>query len=266
MNITDKTAVELDNQLPFRATGKPKIRSMTGIDLAHVSTSNCAMRIRLFLEEKGIAWNNCYGDFRNQENLTPDYFAIHPQGLVPAIVHDGVIVYESADILEYLEAKFPEPSMIPADAAAQAEMERLLEFTRSGHIPVIKTWVYGRNKKPTKTPESMAKYRELQKDQTLIDFHTETLSEGFIPDAKIRKAEDTLLSMFADLDRKLSNSEWILGDQMTLADIAWIPQYSLLQRNDFPFDRFANFMAWVARWKTRPSYHEAIVKYMPSAA
>ncbi len=60
------------------------------------------MRIRLFLDEKGIPWNDHFIDLRAQKNLTEEYFAIHPQGLVPALVDDGVIVYESADILEYL--------------------------------------------------------------------------------------------------------------------------------------------------------------------
>lgn len=252
--------------MPIRLTDKPEILEMTGLNLFHFSFSNCSMRIRLFLEEKNIPWNDQYVDIRKQENLTQDYFDIHPQGLVPSIVHDGVIVYESADILEYLEEKFPEPSLMPTDPKSRAEMDRLLEFTRSGHLPIIKTWAYGRNKRPTKTLESMPKFLELQKDQALIDFHMETLSEGAIPEEKILVAERKLKAMFEDLDNKLAKHKWILGESMTLADIAWIPQYALFQRNDFPFDSFPNFMAWVERWKKRPSYQKAIVKYMPSAA
>lgn len=239
---------------------------MKGLNLYHFSYSNCSMRIRLFLEEKGIDWIDRYTDIRKQENLTQDYFDIHPQGLVPAIIDDGVIVYESADILEYLEEKYPEPSFVPENPEMKAEMDRLLEFTRSGHLPIIKTWAYGRNKKPTKTPEVMPKYLELQKDQALIDFHKETLSEGAIPEEKIQAAEDKLNAIFSDLDAKLARHEWILGDRMTLADIAWIPQYALFQRNDYPFDPFPNWMAYVDRWKARPSYKEGIAKYMPSAA
>ena len=103
------------------------------------------MRIRLFLDEKGIPWNDQFVDLRAQKNLTEEYFAIHPQGLVPALVDDGVIVYESADILEYLENKFPEPSLIPEDPEDRAALEKILEFTRSGHISIAEHLQLGRH-------------------------------------------------------------------------------------------------------------------------
>ena len=94
--------------MPIRPTENPEILNMRGLNLFHYSYSNCSMRIRLFLDEKGIPWNDHFIDLRAQKNLTEEYFSIHPQGLVPALVDDGVIIYESADILEYLEEKFPD--------------------------------------------------------------------------------------------------------------------------------------------------------------
>ena len=251
--------------MPIRPTDNPDILNMRGLNLFHYSYSNCSMRIRLFLDEKGIPWNDHFVDLRAQKNLTEEYFAIHPQGLVPALVDDGVIVHESADILEYLEDKFPEPSFIPDDPEDRAELEKILEFTRSGHFPIIKTWAYGRNNKPTKTPESMAKLAQFQKDQSIVDFHQETLNEGGIPEEKILAAEKTLKGMFTDLDRRLSEHEWILGDKMTLADIAWIPQYALFQRNNFPFSPYPNFTKYVVRWQKRPAYVSAIGNHMPGS-
>jgi glutathione S-transferase len=252
--------------MPIRHTDKPEILAMKGMNLFHFSHSNCSMRIRLFFEEKGIPWNDRYVDIRKQENLTQDYFDIHPKGLVPAIVDDGLIVHESADILEYLEEKYAEPSFVPSDPEAKAAMDELLELTRSGHVPIIKTWVYGTNRRPTKTKESMEKYLELQNDEELIEFHKETLSDDFISEEKIAAAKAKVDAIFSDLDERLSKNEWILGDKMTLADIAWIPQYVTFNHNGFPFDDFPNFMAYVNRWKKRPSYQEAIVKYVASAA
>lgn len=252
--------------MPIRPTEDPEILNTQGIHLFHFSTSNCSMRVRLVLEEKKLPWVDRFVDLRKQENLTEAYFAIHPQGLVPAIIHDGTIVYESADILLYLEEQFPAIPMIPSNPSKRAEMQAWLDWTRVNHLRAIKTWAYGRNKKPTKTPESMKLLEELQKDKTLVDFHKLTLSDGGIPEKKIQLAEEMLLDAFSKIERNLEHGEFILGDQVTLADIAWIPQYSLLQRNHFPFEQFPNFMDWVARWKERPSYKEGVAKWMASAA
>lgn len=252
--------------MPIRVTDNQDILNTKGIHLFHYATSNCAMRVRLVLEEKKLPWVDRYVDLRKQENLTEDYFAIHPQGLVPAIIHDGTIVYESADILTYLEEKFPEIPLTPADPIKKAEMDEWLEWTRVNHTGVIKTWVYGTNKVPTKTKESMARYEALQHDKELIEFHRMTLSDDFIPQEKILAAEKILLETFAKIESNLEHADFMLGDKPTLADIAWIPQYALLQRNKFPFEQFPNFMKWVDRWKQRPSYKEAVVKWMPTAA
>ena len=71
--------------------------------------------------------------------------------------------------------------------------------------------------------------------------------------------------MFADLDDRLSRNEWILGDQMTLADIAWIPQYALFQRNNFPFKPYRHWIDYVARWQKRPAYISSIGNHMPGS-
>ena len=85
--------------MPIRPTNDPDIKFMKGIHLFHYSQSNCSMRIRLLLEEKGLPWKSHYINPDTQENLTEEYFNIHPYGLVPAMVHNGEIVYESSDIL-----------------------------------------------------------------------------------------------------------------------------------------------------------------------
>ena len=253
--------------MPIRTSDKPEILACKGLHLFHFSTSNCSMRIRIQLAEKGIDWVDRYVDIRSQKNLTQEYFDIHPQGLVPAIIHDGLIVYESADIMLYIEEHFPGTvSLIPANPAAQEEMHEWLEFTRSRHVSVIKTWAYGRNRKPTKTKESMPVFERLQKDAELLAFHRMTMSEDYIPEEKIHSAEQVLLERFARIDAMVADQPYMQGDRPTLADIAWIPQYALLQRNDFPFAQFPHFMRWVERWKQRPSYREGIAKWMPSAA
>ena len=103
--------------------------------------------------------------------------------------------------------------------------------------------------------------------QELIDFHNMTLQDGHIPQEKIDEAEKQLHALFARIDTNLKNQDWIVGDKMTLADIAWIPNYTLLKFNNFPFEQYPNAQKWINHFINRPSYKEGVDKwfdYVPS--
>ena len=68
-----------------------KATELKGIHLYHYRKSNCSMRVRIALEEKKLPWTSHHLDLRHAENVTKDYFSIHPKGLVPTLIHDGVI-------------------------------------------------------------------------------------------------------------------------------------------------------------------------------
>ena len=94
----------------------PKNKAVTeykGLHLYHFSQSNCSMRVRMTLEEKGLKWTSHHVNLHKGENVTPEYFGIHPKGLVPALVHDGVLIIESTDIIDYLDRQFPDPPLRP---------------------------------------------------------------------------------------------------------------------------------------------------------
>src|SRR5271170_5600448 len=96
----------------------PTNKSVTvlkGLHLYHAAASNCAMRVRIVLEEKGLPWESHLLSFEKNETHTPEYFGINPNGQVPTLVHDGVVIIESNDIIEYLEEKFPARPLLPPD-------------------------------------------------------------------------------------------------------------------------------------------------------
>ena len=71
------------------------------------------------LEEKGLDYEII------EENLSEpsaELLRLHPQGLVPLLIHNGVALHESSVITEYLEDAFPTPSLRPREARAIAEM------------------------------------------------------------------------------------------------------------------------------------------------
>jgi RNA polymerase-associated protein len=75
----------------------------------------CA-RVRIVLEEKGLAHETVEIDLRNRPSWIYD---LNASGKVP-VLDDGFVLPESAVIMEYLEERHPEPALLPADAVARA--------------------------------------------------------------------------------------------------------------------------------------------------
>ena len=109
--------------MPVCEATDPEVRSMTGIHLYHFFLSNCAQRVSLTLAEKGLEFTPHSVNLIAKENTKDDYFRINPAGLVPALVHDGVVITESIDILRYLEEQFPEPPLYPSGMTARRQVD-----------------------------------------------------------------------------------------------------------------------------------------------
>ena len=62
------------------------------------TTSVCAIKVRLALLEKGIAFDSHNIDLRAGEQFDPGYLKLNPKAVVPTIVHDGNVVIESTVI------------------------------------------------------------------------------------------------------------------------------------------------------------------------
>jgi Glutathione S-transferase, N-terminal domain len=89
-------------EMPIINTSSAEARNLKGLHLYHFSMSNCSQKARLCLEEKGLQWTSHPVDLVHNEHLTPEFVAINPKALVPVLVHDGVVVTESSDIIDYL--------------------------------------------------------------------------------------------------------------------------------------------------------------------
>ena len=87
------------------------VESLEGIHLYHGDISNCSMRVRMTLVEKGLPWTSHHLDLKLKENISDEYFGINPNGLVPTLIDDGVVHIESNDIIDYLDETYPEPSL-----------------------------------------------------------------------------------------------------------------------------------------------------------
>ena len=71
--------------------------------LYHSPYSTCSQKVRLALAEKGLEYTSREISFAREEQLTPEYLKLNPNGVVPTLVHDGEPVTDSSCIMEYLD-------------------------------------------------------------------------------------------------------------------------------------------------------------------
>ncbi len=80
-------------------------------------------KVEIALREKNLAYTCTMVPFTQTQGYAPKHEAVlaaNPKGQVPVLVDDGLTLYESAIILEYLEDRYPEPPLYPRDAGQRA--------------------------------------------------------------------------------------------------------------------------------------------------
>jgi glutathione S-transferase len=85
------------------------------LKLYYVPISPNARRVWITLLEKGLEFELVEMNL-NGDQLQPEFLAINPFHHVPVLIDDGFKVVESLAILDYLEAKYPTPKMLPKEA------------------------------------------------------------------------------------------------------------------------------------------------------
>lgn len=239
------------------------VRELRGLHLYHAGWSNCSMRVRMTLEEKNLQWVSHHLNTRIGEHITPEYFGINPNGLVPTLVHDGEVWIESCDIIRYLDDLYPEPPLTPANGEQIAELAQWLNLASAIHVTAVKTYIYATrpHDKRGKTRDELERYRSLQTNEELLAFHARSSSEDGISEADRTTAENLLHDAFEMLNTRLRQHRWLVGDDFTLADITWVPLHYTLERAGFSFAPHEHVTTWAGNAAARPSFQKAVAQW-----
>jgi maleylpyruvate isomerase len=92
----------------------------TGLTLHGYWRSGTSYRTRIALNAKGLAYDQVSHDLRRGDQRAPDYLALNPQGLVPALEADGLVLTQSGAIIEWLDERYPDPPLLPDTADDRA--------------------------------------------------------------------------------------------------------------------------------------------------
>jgi maleylpyruvate isomerase len=88
--------------------------------------SSTSTRLRTALNLKGLEYEYVAYALRMGDHRSAEYLAINPAGLVPSLeLEDGTVMTQSVAIIEWLDEIYPNPPLLPADAAGRARVRSL---------------------------------------------------------------------------------------------------------------------------------------------
>ncbi len=182
-------------------------------------------RVRVAIREKALQCEEIEVDLPGGALHGVEFRRLNPFGQVPVLEDDGLVVYESLAILEYLEERYPEPALLPNDVGARAQARQLMQSSGDYFAAPFKRW----------------------------------LTRLFTPEARWDRADQEraaaeLAAHLDVLERLLVRREFLTG-AFSLADIAYVPfvcELATCQLGHLVDTRPA-VQAWIAKLHARSS-------------
>ena len=198
------------------------------IDLYTASTPN-GHKASVTLEELELPYEVHAINLAKNEQKAESFLALNPNGRIPVIVDreaDDLVVFETGAIMIYLAEKTGR--LLPADTAGRSRAIQWLMFQMGGVGPMM--------------GQANVFYRYFpEKIQPAID-----------------RYQNETRRLFEVLDRGLSKSEWLAGEEFSIADIAnwcWVRTYKW---SGVPVDGLPNLRRWLDSIKERPACRRGI--------
>lgn len=159
--------------------------------LLYAISGTCSLAPHILLEHIGIPFEVKLLDRDSGENKDAAYLAVNPKGKVPALAVDGAVILENVAIQMYLADRFAGLLLAPTNPFQRA------------HWMAALTWMSN-----TVHP-NFRRYRR---------------PEYFTSDEKARtnvsvSGKKDFIESMQDLDHRLNEQRWLLGDQFSTADV-----------------------------------------------
>lgn len=237
---------------------------MTALRLHHSVFSASSQKVRLALAEKRLAHDSVTVDLQAGEQHSPAYRALNPRGVVPTLVHDGAVLVESAAILEYLDDVFPEPALRPSDPVARQRMRAWVRRLDDVHHPangMMHYAVLGRSALLAMPPERLEAMLQAMPNRRDRALRTAAVRRG-VEAPEFADAVRTQEEMLDAMEAALANSPFLVGDNISHADLVALPYVARLEQMGLIAlieaagrERLAG---WYAGMKARPSWGATI--------
>jgi len=193
--------------------------------LYNAPQSTCSQRVRFVLHTKGLPFDEVKLNLLAGDQLKPDYLKLNPNGVVPTLDHDGQIITDSNVITEYLDEVAPEKSFTPKDPVKRAYMRTLMHFIDEMPAAAVRVPTFNLAFLPSFQKMSAKDFEAMAESKPIRREFMKTMGQGGFPQAEMDNALSRLRRTYERMDREIeaSGGPWLLGKDITLADVAVMP-------------------------------------------
>ena len=194
---------------------------------AYVWTTPNGQKLLIALEELGLPYTPHWIDITKGDQHKPEYIAINPNSKIPALVDDGVTVFESAAVLTYLAEKTGK--LLPASGQARYTTLAWVAFNIGGPGPTLGQLGFFTKFAKEKVPMAIERFT---------------------------KEAERLLGV---LDARLADHEYLAGANFTIADIinfTWANAGRSFLGLDYA--PYPNLVRWLDQLAARPAFVKAL--------
>jgi maleylacetoacetate isomerase len=203
--------------------------------------SSAAFRVRIALNLKGLQYESLPKAFARNEHRAPDYLALNPQGLIPALAIDGVVLSQSLAIIEYLNDRHPAPPLLPEDPIDRARIRSMAMTIACEIHPLNNLRVLNYLRDQLK-----------QDDSGIGTWYRHWVTEGF-------RGLEVQAREFS------ASGRYCFGDAVSLADVLLVPQMFNARRFKTDLTAFPTLVGISAHLEALPAFAAARPEVQPDA-
>jgi maleylacetoacetate isomerase len=211
--------------------------------------SSAAYRVRIALALKGLDYESVPKHLLRDggEQRKPDYLALNPQGLIPALADDGFVIPQSLAICEYLEEIHPEPRLLPGSARDRATVRGMAMVVACDTHPLNNLPIMGYLR------------REFGADDAAVNrWVAHWIDRGFA-------ALERWVGSVPGAPAEVAQQRCCFGDAPTLADVCLVPQMYNARRFSVDVTPYPRLAAVCAHLEGMPAFTAARPENQPDA-
>jgi glutathione S-transferase len=242
------------------------------IKLYEAPMSTCTQKVRFVLEQKSLSWEGVPVDLHSGENFSSEYMKLNPKGVIPALVDGEDAIIESNNICQYLDEKYPQVPLMPDTPKGRSDVRTLLQLIDEHVHSDVSACTYAiafreRITKQYDTPEKLEAYIAEIPDTGKRLSRSDYIANG-IESPAVSTAVVRIVAVLQRLEGLLQNSPYLVGDQLTLADIAYSPYITRLDHlsMDGLWKEMPAWGEWYEQIQTTTGYQKGMKAYFVDGA